>query len=392
MLGFSQVRRPVALSHLFSVHLKPEMRELYQFSLLFSFASALILIFEPIFFYKLGLGLSTIALYYAIHYTLYVVLLPLGAKFAASFGTERSLTFSLPIFVLYFLSLAAIPDFPRCFWLALVLLTLHKIFYWPAYHAALAKQGDGGNRGTELSWLTVLRFGVGVAGPLIGGLIAASFGFQALFLLTAVTVLISAAPLLKTREHYRPVTFSYREPWRALVVKRNRGMVLAMMGMGENLIDLVFWPIFMFIVLGSADKVGVISAATTAVMAFVGFGIGEMADRFSRRSLLRLHLPFMVVGYLFRPLAVSPLGILLTDTLNKLAYIGVNLPMLYRLYEQARGSGYLKYATAFEMVLAIAKAITAWFLVWLFAVTVPFTALTLTFILSALLALMYMFL
>ncbi len=392
MASQSSVWRPRALSHLFSVHLKPEMKELYQFSLLFSFASALILIFEPIFFYKLGLGLSTIALYYALHYTLYIFLLPLGAKFAAAFGTERSLTLSLPIFVIYFLSLAAIPDFPRFFWVAFILLTLHKVFYWPAYHAALARQGDGHNRGTELSWLTVLRFGVGVAGPLIGGFVAALLGFQVLFLLTAVTVLISAAPLLKTREHYRPLSFMYKEPWQAVLQKRNRGMVLSMMGMGENLIDLVYWPVFMFIILGSADKVGMFSAATTAVMALVGFGIGEMADRFSRRSLLRLHLPFMIVGYLLRPLAVSPIGVLLTDTLNKLAYIGVNLPMVYRLYEQARGVGYLKYATAFEMVLAIAKAITAWFLVWLFAVTLPYTALTLTFILSALLAAMYTFL
>ncbi|MBI3255468.1 MAG: MFS transporter [Candidatus Andersenbacteria bacterium] len=339
--------RPGALSNMFSVNLKPEMKELY---------------------------------------------LPLGAKFAATFGFERSLTFSLPIFVVYFITLAAVPEYPGLFWLALVLLTLHKVFYWPAYHAALAKQGDGHNRGTELSWLTVLRYGVGVAGPLLGGLIATFFGFQVLFLLTALTVLASAGPLLKTREHYTRMVFSYWAPWKTIFQKRNRGMVLAMFGMGENLVDLVYWPIFMFIILGSADKVGFFTAITTAIMAAIGFMVGEMADRFSRRTLLRLYLPFMAVGYLFRPLALTPIAMILTDTLNKLSYIGVNLPMVYRLYEQARGVGYLKYATAFEMVLAVAKAITALFLVWLFAVTLPYTALTITFILSAFLALFYAFL
>lgn len=392
MLSQSGHWRPGALSNLFTVHLRPEMKELYQFSLLFSFASSLILIFEPIFFYKLGISLSLIAAYYAVHYTVYFLLLPLGAKFASVFGLERSLILSLPIFVVYFLSLAAVPDYPLLFWVALGLLTLHKIFYWPAYHAYLAKMGDGHNRGTELSWLNLLRLGVGVFGPLVGGVVATTLGFPILFIITAITVLISAVPMLRTKERYRVATMPYVAPWKVIVAKENRGMALAMLGMGENLIDLVFWPIFMFIILGSADKVGVFSSFTVAVMSVIGFGIGEMADRFSRRTLLRLNLPFLIIGYLFRPLAVSPLRMLLTDTLNKISYIGVNLPMIYRLYEQGKRVGYLRYATAFEMVLAIAKALTAWFLVWLFATYLPYTALTITFIVSAVLALMYAFL
>ncbi|MBI3251357.1 MAG: hypothetical protein HYZ62_00425, partial [Candidatus Andersenbacteria bacterium] len=131
--------RPGGLSNMFTVHLRAEMKELYMFSLLFSFASALILIFEPIFFYKEGFTLSQIAMYYAVHYVLYALLLPVGAKFAARFGLERSLTFSLPIFVLYFLALAAVASVQWFFWVAVALLTLHKILYWPAYHAYLAK-------------------------------------------------------------------------------------------------------------------------------------------------------------------------------------------------------------------------------------------------------------
>lgn len=392
MTRYPSAQRGSALFNLFSIHLRPEMKELYQFSVLFSFASALITIFEPIFFYQQAIPLHIIAAYYAIHYSIYLFVLPLGAKFAAYFGLEKSLSVSLPVFVVYFLTLAGIPDYPWLFWAALFLLTLHKIFYWPAYHAAIAKMGDSKNRGTELSWLTVLRFGVGIAGPLIGGIIANWWGFQVLFVVTAVTVLISCIPLLRTRERYSPREFLYGGPWQLIRTARVRGMVLAMLGMGENLVELVFWPIFMFIVLASTETVGFISALTVAIMAVVGFGIGELSDRFSRRAILRVHLPFMILGYLFRPLAFTPMGILLTDTLNKVAFIGVNLPMTYRLYEQAKGSGYLRYVTAFEMVLAFAKAITAWFFVWLFYVSLPYTAFMWAFILSAIVTLFYFFL
>ncbi len=377
---------------LFAVHLKPELKELYLFSVLFSFASALILIFEPVFFYQQGKPPATIALYYALHYTLYLFVLPFGGKFAARFGYERSLAISLPVFVLYFLSLAAMPTYPRLFWVALLLLTTHKIFYWPAYHATFARFGDVHNRGTELSWMHVLKYGVGVAGPMIGGFIASQFGFPVLFVLVAATILFSAVPLLLTEEHYRAMPFPYRAPWDIIRSRQHRGMVLTMAGMGENLIDMVFWPLWLFIILGSVALLGAVASFALGVMAALGFFVGELADRYSRQKVLRLHLPFLVISHLFRPFAVTPARALLTDTLSRMSFIGVTLPMTYRLYTQGIQAGVLQYIVAFEIVLCIAKATTAWLLIAVFSSFVPFTAFTLTFSLAALLALFYVFL
>lgn len=379
-------------ANLFRVHLRSELKELYIFSLLFSFASALITVFEPVFFYKEGFSLSFIALYYALHYTLYVFMMPLGGKFAARFGLERSITFSLPLFIAYFLVLATIPQVPQLVWVAIPLLTLHKIFYWPAFHAEFAKFGDSKNRGTEISWMTLLKYGVGITGPLIGGFIAYVFGFPTLFILAAGLVLLSAIPMLRTREHYRPAPFPYSAAWKIILSRRYRNMSLAMLGMGENLIDLVFWPVFMFIILGSTETLGLVASLNLAVMTLLSFFVGEMSDRFSRRSILRMHLPFMVVGSLLRPLAGTPMSITLTDTLNRMAFAGVNVPMLYRLYVQAKQAGALKYTVAFEIVLSISKALTAFALAIVFAVALPYAGFTIAFILAAVLALFYIFL
>lgn len=376
----------------FVVHLKPELRELYLFSVLFSFASALILVFEPVFFYQQGKQLSTIALYYALHYTLYFFVLPFGGKFAARFGYERSLAISLPVFVLYFLSLAAMPTYPNLFWVALLLLTAHKIFYWPAYHAMFAKFGDAYNRGTELSWMHVLKYGVGIAGPMVGGGVATTFGFPVLFVVVAATVLLSAVPLLWTSERYQLTSFPYRTPWDLIRSRQHRGMVLAMAGMGEDLIDLVFWPLWLFMILGSAARLGILASIALGVMTILGFFVGEMADRYSRRKILLFHLPFLALSHLLRPLALTPLRALLTDTLSRMAFVGVTLPMTYRLYTRGLQAGILQYVVAFEMVLCIAKAATAWLLVWVFIAFVPYTAFSLTFILAAFFTLFYVFL
>lgn len=360
------------------------------FSLLFSFSFALVTIFEPVFFYKEGFSLSFIATYYAIHYTLYVFALPLGGMFASRFGVERSISLSLPIFVLYFLTLAAIPSNHNLVYMAAFLLTAHKIFYWPAFHADLAQFGNKRNRGTELSWMALVRYGVGILGPLIGGYVATLFGFSTLFTVAAVLVLISAIPMLRTADKARNGKSYYSSPWKIVKSIRYRNMVVSMLGWGENLIDLVFWPIFLFIVVGNAESLGILASLTAAVMTVFGFFIGELSDRFPRRVIIRLHLPFMVIGYFLRPLAASPLAALFTDMETRLAYAGVNLPTIYRLYELAgKSKRPLDYMVALELVLAITKAIVAIALALIFAFMLPYHAFWVTFVLAGILALFY---
>src|SRR3989344_1193500 len=377
---------------LFAIHPRVELREFYFFSIFFSFASSLILIFEPIFFYKEGVGLYRIALYYALHYFFYVLMLPLGGKFMSRFGLERSLTLAMPLFVTYFLVLAAMPIFPALFWVAWILLTIFKIFYWPAYHTVLARYGDGDNRGTELSWLIALTEGIGVLGPMLGGIVATLFGFPILFIMAALVALAAGWPLLKTKERFQRQRFAYLAPWRLMRERAFRGTLLTMVGWSENLIDLVFWPIFMFMIVGSVDRLGFLASLNILLMTMIGFFVGEVSDRFSRQRILRLHVPFMVLGYLFRPLAGSALRVLLTDALSRTALIGVRIPQYYRLYVKAKHLGGLRYVVAFEMVLALAKGTTALALVAAFSLLTPYAAFSLAFGLAAAFSLLYLFL
>jgi len=374
---------------MFRVKLRPQLKEFYWFQVLFSFAFSLVVIFEPIFFYKEGFSLQFIALYYAIHYAVYTFLLPLGGMFVSRFGLERSLTVSLPIFIGYFVTLSLVDIRSELVWVALALLTVHKVFYWPAFMAEMARFGDGHNRGTELAWLGALRYGVGILGPLMGGVVASVFGFPILFLVAAGMVMVSSVPLLRTKERFRTVFMSYTKPWRLMWAVKNRRLLWAMMGLGENLVDMVFWPIFMFIVLGSASKLGALVAVGVAVMTVVTFLVGEMADRVSRRTVLRLHVPFLAVSYLFRPLAAGVTGVVLTDTLGRMAFTGVNLPLSYYIYTRAKRQGVVATVVSIEMMLSIAKALTALVLVIVFGMTLPFTGLVVAFGLAAVLSLFY---
>lgn len=364
---------------------------MYWFVALSSLAGTLIAVFEPVFFYKEGFSLAMIAVYYGLHYTAYFLLIPLGGKFASRYGLERSLAISIPIFVFYFLLLAAMPNMHRLFWLSWAVLAVFKIFFWPAYHATFARFGDSHNRGTEVSFSFVLRVAIGVVGPLVGGIVATRFGFPVLFLITAGIALTSVFSLLRTRERLHMQTFDYSAPWRIVKSRLHRGLVMSSAAWGGDLIHTVFWPIFIYIILGNAEQLGYLVSFSALTISVLIFFMGEMSDRYSRRLLVRLHVPFMVLGFLFRPLAVSPVRLVLTELLVGASGAGVVIPFLVHIYGEGKRVGTLRYLVAFEMVLAIAKALVAFAAAIIFMQLLPFTAFTAVFGLAALFTLLYLF-
>lgn len=368
------------LHNAFSFKAKRQIRELYAFLIVFSLAWSLIMIFEPIFLYQLGIGVPLIALYYALHYFLYVVLMPLGGKFAAQYGYERSLSVSTPILIGYFLLLSKIsPGDTALLWLAPGLLALHKIFYWPAYHANFSQYSSEGNRGTEQSWQRVIVYGIGVIGPLAGGFIVASFGFSALFVITALTLVVAGIPLLATKEKFVPRSLPYGDVWQLMRRKYARRMFLASWGWAEHLVHVVFWPIYLFIVIGRADWMGIVVAVSVAIMSAWGFVVGELSDRRTPRFVLRLASPLLSFTYILRMLSGVWWVALPADALGRIGNTTMEIPFIARLYREAsRSRDVLTHVLAFEIVLAMAKcamALVAGIVFWVLPMPLAFIAI-----------------
>ncbi len=379
-----------AIRSLFAFRPRRQLRELYVFLLLFSFATALVTIFEPIFFYTQGIPIWKICVYYALHYTLYFFLMPLGAQFSARFGYERSLALSTPLFVLYFLLLAGLDGHISIFYLALVVLTCFKILYWPAYHATFITFTDGRNGGTEQSWVRFVEYGAGVLGPVLGGLVAEVYGFSVLFLASAATVALAGITLLKTKERYRAHEFEYTSPWRLIVSRRHRNMVVSMIGWGENFVYLALWPVWLIIIFRDVELVGVIASMSAVAATVLGFVIGELTDRFTAKRMVKFAVPLAVGSYVWRFFGVLPWHIVVGDVMARMSYVGVGIPFLARLYKQGRREDPLAYATAAEMVLALVKALLAAILAVVFLFFPVSMGFNVAFAAAAILTLFYL--
>ena len=362
----------------------------------------MIAIFEPIYLYKLYQSISIVILYYAIAYTAYLFILPWGAKVASRYGFEHTMFYSLPIAILYFATLYALPDFPWLIALSVLFLVLYKTLFWPAYHADFAHYGNIKNRGKEVSASRLITSLATVAGPLIGGIVLFYFGFSVLFIIVSIITLTSAIPLFTTQEKFAPNHFSYRKAFSRILKPSRRykfKSFLSYAGFGENIVAVVIWPIFIFLLL---DKnfayLGSLTSAVALSSIIISLYVGKFVDSFAKRDrkkLLTLSALTCSFAWLMRPFIANWPGALLVDTLSKGSESGTRISTLSFVYDKGRSRGFMKYVMFSEMSSTIGKLSIMWILFFISLILIGqplFYFWLAAFILAGIWSLLYLFL
>lgn len=369
--------------------LKKELKELYLSTLILNLAISAVSIFEPIYLYTLGFSLAQIILFFIGVYLIYFLIIPLGAHVAKMKGYEHSIFYSTFFCIFYYFCLFSIPKGSYFIFLAIIMFAVTKALYWPAYHADFARFGTGGERGKEISNLTVLYSLIYVFGPLIGGLIISFFGFKILFLIISFLILISSVPMLLTKEVFTPKPFSYREAYERLIKKNYRRGVLAYLGYGEEFIFLVIWPIFIYLVARQFFSVGLIVALSTLISTLSLLYIGKKADKEDKYKILKGGTILSSLSWFLRSLVFSPFGLFLSHTLTLISQGLINIPMISLVYDQGSKGSVMKTVVFFEMSLVLGKLL-AMFIVYLFLLIYPNSFIP-AFILAGLMVLLYNF-
>lgn len=379
-----------AIPHYFSKHPSHELKELYWSVGIMDFANSAVALFEPIYLWTQGYSIAQILLFYAGVYFGYMVLIPLGGRIAAKHGFEHAIFGSQFAFIAYYIALFALPHFSWLIYVAPLIFAIQKSLYWPAYHADFALFSARDQRGREVSGYLTLNAIVTILGPIAGGLIVKFFGFTTLFVIVAALFLVSSIPLLKLKEVYDPAPFSYKKYWKLLWKPTHRRSALAYFGFGEELVALVLWPIFVFIVMKGFADTGVAIAISTLVTTAIVLAIGKYSDRISKLRVLRLGTWLLAGVWLLRAIVrFTPLGIVLFDIAGRTSKNLVGVPLLAMTYEHGVREDPLAIAVYFEQSLAIGKFLTAIVLLGLFHF---FNTWSVIFVVSGLVTLLYQFL
>ena len=321
-------------------------------------------------------------------YIIYFFILPLGAKFARQFGYEHSIAISTVFTALFYLSLFGAAQNIYFIFASIIIYALWKMFYWPAYHCDFAHFSAQGEQGRQISNLLVLESAVFILGPLFGGLILEFFGFNILFILAALLMILSNVPMLITKEQFEPSSFSYIRAYRRLFRKANRRKMLSLLGFGEELIVLTIWPIFIYMTVKDFLGLGVITSISILVTTIIFLYIGRATDKGDGKWLLRYGVIFYFFSWLLRLITRGVAGVFLVDAYSRLAKQSVAIPLTAITYKDAQNTSIIKTVLFFEMSLVLGKIITCVLAIILLQFFMP--GWNSLFIMSALISLLYL--
>lgn len=372
MFQVSRYIHPGYLSH----HLSREIKEIYWAKAISDFALAAVMLFEPIFLYSvLGFSVQQIVWFFVGVYGLYLFLLPLGAKVAASRGYEHSILYSSFFQVLYWALLFASQEVQFWIYLAPLALAVQKSLYWPAFHADMSRFSSADQRGRENSGLYALISIIFIVGPLAGGFILQAWGYAALFVLVTTLTLLSNLPLFTTIEKFVPKQYNYADTWK--MFKTYPRQMLGYWGYGEELVQLTIWPIFIFITVPDFFEFGTIISISTLIATLVMLYVGVLTDQRSKQLLIRIFSFFNAVFWFIRPYMPGLGGIMTTNTLGTISKNSLTVPITAMTYDRANETHIMPYVVFFEQNLIIGKLIMMFVILIVTAFTASFVPILL---------------
>ncbi len=359
--------------HYFSSKVNIEVKEIYINAFIVNLAISITTLFEPIFLYGLGYTLYQIMWFYAMVYLWYAILVFPAAKIISKIGYKHAIFFSNICYIIYWVMLYQMKFDTIWILIAPIFFAMQKSFFWPPYHADIALNSAGNQRGREVGVLFALIQIAAIAGPFIGGAITTIAGFKFMFIFSSVLMLLSAYPLFRSSEIYPKHTFHFRNFW--IILRKYPRNFFAYWGYAEDLMLMSLWPIYVFAVVPELLDLGFLVTFASFIAIVIMLYIGKLADVLKKgklRWLLEISSVIYGLTWLFRQFALNYTSIFVFDALTRTSKAAVNVPLTdisYKIAGSKTADHAIAYSVFYEFSLAIGKIAMALMAMWILQVT-----------------------
>ena len=304
---------------------------------------------------ELQKGVLLLVLFFLIHrLTILLTGIEIG-KLITRIGYRKSMLIGFVLFAI-FLSLLYVKSNPG--WLLLVAAIINGLetnFFWNSYNTLISKFTLKRHMGQNLGLLNFFLQLAQAVAPALGGVLIVSFGFQSLFLVGLVGVLICIVFVLQLDLKKERDVISWKEFFSWINEKEFLRLAISQAGRYFNDATLIFWPLYIFLILGSIDRVGFLYTLSLFMAMIVSFGVGFYIDNHKNKK------PFYISGgvlsalWILRSQVISFWQIAIIDTIDRLS---ANFYAIYYdaiAIKRGKGSQALSYFVYREIMVSIAS-------------------------------------
>tara|TARA_Y100000310_G_scaffold342637_1_gene446715 strand:- start:16116 stop:17183 length:1068 start_codon:yes stop_codon:yes gene_type:complete len=286
-------------------------------------AISMIGIFIPIFLLtELGFTLYNIVVFYVFNTLAYMISSPFTGKFASRFGLRKAAVITAPLFILFYLGLYNYPSLLFNINYLAVLLGFAESFFWIPFITHFIRSSDKKHRSEEVGFLSGSAIVASMTGPLIGGLIITLFGFNFLFLIVSIFLFLSIFPFLFIKETHEPFKCSFKDMKSIAGIK---SLKLVSIG-GINMVDMVFWPMFLFVAIGTYAELGLIFFIAAFAAFVASFYFGAFENRGELMKVLKWGALFYAVTWFARASFKGALVMSMVTIIGAFAHEMVEVP------------------------------------------------------------------
>lgn len=333
------------------------------------FGEAMIDIFVPIYFWKMGLLLPQILLFFLFVSLSFVLLSYPTAKLVVKIREGHAILLSVPFLLAYYGGLSLFPSHPSLFWILPIILAIRLALYNYSYHLTFLHHSKEKRRGKELAWIGSVTLLAGTIAPLIGGKIA-SLNFSFLFSFSAICILLGTLPLFFFENGKTTLQFSFHDLWRYIFSKKELRKTISFAGYAiETSIGRTLWPIYLFTIAKTVQATGAIVSISLLFSLAAFTIIGKLTDHNKRGTLLFISTILYVFGWIGRLFVTTPLQIITVDTYKNTMEKMVLTPWSATSYDLAKKDDPFLFIVSREIIFNAVRVLFLPLLILIFLTT-----------------------
>jgi len=331
----------IRLQHRIDYLLHRNITELYITNALRTFAVSTVSLFIPIFLLEKGVSLGAIFLYLMFQYLLYIPICYSAMKFAAKKGIKHSMLMNAPFSIGYFLVLYNIDSIQIAtswvfvFFLLSVLTAISTALYWNSYHIEFAKYSKKKNA-KQVGIINIVATTSSALAPLIGALIISAFGFQVMFAIVMIILLLAVFPLFLSKELHEPFEFSLKDA----VTKKTGSLVLPYFSEGvKSIASSISWPLLLYLIFVSYNDIGSIFTISHILIIIFTWFVSHKITSANKFNLLKLGTYIHSTTMIVRVIVKNFFVLNIVQAIGGISWALIHIPFASAFYDNTKKLG-----------------------------------------------------
>ncbi len=333
------------------IDLHKEIQEVYLHTFLFKLGIKLVAIFLPFYILELGFGIMTVFLFFLAYYATYLFVSWVNAYLCSRLGYKHTMLLASPFILLFYLGLRGVETQAGLLGLALIGGVSYNL-YWTGMNPELGESSEKDSREKETGLFLSMPQVAAIFSPMIGGVILAFSGFNALFLTSATLIGASFMPFLFTQEHYNGMSLNLKQYIRHYQIKDFLTFFLK----GYNSIGVkMLWPAYLALVIGGSVSIGGAGSLMALGSAATSILIGRVVNASNRARVVSAGMMVAALSYLGMSIVATPITAFIVSLANGVGYTAGNVPIYSKAVNHAEQEDLIEYFAVREFAIGLGR-------------------------------------